>query len=141
MPPPPPPPPPPLPPDARDPSHEYAVAEALRRDGTLDALKTATIDALKREPTLKTFTEFAVRSSATLRDEARARSMTRKELVDALFRECESRVLDETRGVVWEALTETREGVGREAYVRAFAASTEIRKRSGRADDGEEDRV
>ena len=104
------------------------VAKRLKRDGTLDALKHSAVEQMKTNPSLKTFTEFVVRSSATLRD-PRARERSKKELIDALFRECEGKVLDEARATVWDALTdvEVKGGVGREAYVGAFRAAEEER--------------
>jgi len=132
---PPPPPPAPTPSDAHPTTttttttFEDDVAKRLKRDGTLDALKQTAVEQMKTNPSLKTFTEFAVRSSATLRD-PRARERSKKEIIDALFRECEGKVLDEARATVWDALTDVEDGVGREAYAGAFRAAEEERAAS-----------
>ena len=131
---PPPPPPAPTPSDAHPTTtttttFEDDVAKRLKRDGTLDALKQTAVERMKTNPSLKTFTEFAVRSSATLRD-PRARERSKKEIIDALFRECEGKVLDEARATVWDALTDVEDGVGREAYANAFRAAEEERAAS-----------
>jgi hypothetical protein len=121
----------PPPPMQRDPDIEREVVEHMRRAGALDALRESTIAALKTNEELKTFAEFAVRSSQALRDPY-ARSRSRKELVDELFVEIEQRLMDEVRAKTFEALTETEAGaVGREAYERTYAAREEI-KHDGR---------
>lgn len=119
---------PPAPPprSARAPALERDVLDALRRDGTLDTLRARALDDLAKDEHVKTFAEFVVRSSSVLRD-ARARGKPRGELVDALFRECEGAVLDEARKAAWGALTDAREGVGREAFERSFVAAQEAR--------------
>lgn len=119
--------PPPSPsPGARSPALERDVLDVLRRDGTLDALRARALDDVAKDEHMKTFAEFVVRSSSVLRD-ARARGKPRGELVDALFRECEGVVMDEARKAAWEALTDAREGVGREAFERSFVAAQEAR--------------
>ena len=125
--------PPPAPP-TRDVDVERDVVTALRRDGTLDALRASTLDALRRDETMKTFTEFAVRGSHALRD-PRARLRTRTELVDALFHELEGRVLDEARARTWDALTDASTGVGRSLYERSYVAASEARA-GGREREG-----
>ena len=127
--------PPPAPP-TRDVDIERDVVTALRRDGTLDALRASTLDALRRDETMKTFAEFAVRGSHALRD-PRARLRTRTELVDALFHELEGRVLDEARARTWDALTDASTGVGRSAYERSYVAASEARA-GGREREGGE---
>ena len=119
---------PPPAPSERSPALERDVVDALRRDGTLDALRARALDDLAKDEHVKTFTEFVVRSSSVLRD-ARARGRPRGELVDALFRECEGAVLDEARKAAWQALTDSRGGVGREAFERSFVAAQEARGR------------
>jgi len=111
----------------RDPDDERAVVAHMRDTGALDDLRASTVAALKSNDELKTFAEFAVRSSAALRD-PHARQKTRKELVDALFVEIEQKMMDEVRAKTFETLTETRSGIGRECYERAFAARDEIRE-------------
>jgi hypothetical protein len=113
---------------SRDPDTERDVIERMRDAGTLDALRASTIDALKTNEELKTFAEFAVRSSQALRD-PHARSRSRKELVDELFAELEQRMMDEVRAKTFEALTETEAGaIGREVYERAYAAREDVVK-------------
>lgn len=78
---------PPPPPAARDVDVERDALTAMRKDGTLDALRARAVERVRADPEMKTFTEFAARASQTLRD-PRARRASRKDLVDALFREC-----------------------------------------------------
>lgn len=109
---------------------ERDVITALKRDGALDALRAKTIEQIANDERMKTFTEFAVRGSSTLRSE-RARAASRVELIEALYRECEGSVLEEARTRTWEALTTTAEGVGREVYERAFERAAKERERGG----------
>ena len=98
---------PPPPPAARDVDVERDALTAMRKDGTLDALRARAVERVRADPEMKTFTEFAARASQTLRD-PRARRASRKDLVDALFHECGGQILKQADQKVWEALTDTR---------------------------------
>ena len=121
------PPPPPPPPAARDVDVERDALIAMRADGTLDALRARAVERVRADPEMKTFTEFAARASQTLRD-PRARRASRKDLVDALFRECGGQILEQADRRVWEALTDTRDELGRAAYEATFAAMEDARR-------------
>ena len=118
---------PPPPPAARDVDVERDALTAMRKDGTRDALRARAGERVRADPEMKTFTEFAARASQTLRD-PRARRASRKDLVDALFHECGGQILKQADQKVWEALTDTRDELGRAAYEATFAAMEDARR-------------
>ena len=113
---------------------ERCVLDALRQDGTFDALRRRLVEEASAKQELRGAVSAALANSATVARIDPARKPTEKELVDALR---EEEVVDEDKQVrvkledtvmeafskeLWDLMTDEQEGLGRELYEAVYAA-------------------
>ena len=113
---------------------EKCVLDALRQDGTFDALRRRLVEEASAKQELRGAVSTALANSATVARIDPARKPTEKALVDALR---EEEVVDEDKQVrvkledtvmeafskeLWDLMTDEQEGLGRELYEAVYAA-------------------
>ena len=118
---------------------EKCVLDALRQDGTFDALRRRLVEEASAKQELRGAVSTALANSATVARIDPARKPTEKELVDALR---EEEVVDEDKQVrvkledtvmeafskeLWDLMTDEKEGLGRELYEAVYAARERVK--------------
>ena len=114
---------------------EKRVLDALRQDGTFDALRRRLVEEASAKQELRGAVSTALANSATVARIDPARKPTEKELVDALREEevavdedkevrvkLEDTVMEAFSKELWDLMTDEQEGLGRELYEAVYAA-------------------
>ena len=114
---------------------EKRVLDALRQDGTFDALRRRLVEEASAKQELRGAVSTALANSATVARIDPARKPTEKELVDALREEevavdedkevrvkLEDTVMEAFSKELWDLMTDEQEGLERELYEAVYAA-------------------
>ena len=114
---------------------EKRVLDALRQDGTFDALRRRLVEEASAKQELRGAVASALANSATVASIDPARKPTEKELVDALREEevavdedrevrvkLEDTVMEAFSKELWDLMTDEQEGLERELYEAVYAA-------------------
>ena len=114
---------------------EKRVLDALRQDGTFDALRRRLVEEASAKQELRGAVSTALANSATVARIDPARKPTEKELVDALREEevavdedkevrvkLEDTVMEAFSKELWDLMTDEQEGLGRELYEAVYSA-------------------
>ena len=118
---------------------EKRVLDALRQDGTFDALRRRLVEEASAKQELRGAVSTALANSATVARIAPARKPTEKELVDALREEevavdedkvvrmkLEDTVMEAFWKELWDLLTDEQEGLGRALYEAVYAETERL---------------
>jgi CHASE3 domain sensor protein len=106
---------------------ERHVVDALRQDGTFDALRKRLVEDASSKDELRSVVANALANSAALQKIDPARKMTEKETVDALREELEDTVMTAFSKELWDLMTDEQEGLGRELYEAVYAARERLK--------------
>jgi hypothetical protein len=101
---------------------ERRVVDALRKNGTFDALRRKLVEDASAKQELRDLVANAMANSATVSRIDPTRKMNEKEMVDALREELEDEVMTAFSKELWDLMTDEQEGVGRELYEAVYAA-------------------
>jgi len=107
---------------------ERHVVDALRQDGTFDALRKRLVEDASSKDELRSVVANALANSAALQKIDPARKITEKETVDALREELEDTVMTAFSKELWDLMTDEQEGLGRELYEAVYAARKRLKK-------------
>jgi len=107
---------------------ERHVVDALRQDGTFDALRKRLVEDASSKDELRSVVANALANSAALQKIDPARKITEKETVDALREELEDTVMTAFSKELWDLMTDEQEGPGRELYEAVYAARERLKK-------------
>lgn len=107
---------------------ERHVVDALRQDGTFDALRKRLVEDASSKDELRSVVANALANSAALQKIDPARKITEKETVDALREELEDTVMTAFSKELWDLMTDEQEGLGRELYEAVYAARERLKK-------------
>jgi len=106
---------------------ERHVVDALRQDGTFDALRKRLVEDASSKDELRSVVANALANSAALQKIDPARKITEKETVDALREELEDTVMTAFSKELWDLMTDEQEGLGRELYEAVYAARERLK--------------